>query len=155
METEKLCHWNALATGIKSVDKNHLMTYHPHGEHSSSFWFHNASWLDFNMCQSGHAQQDFAIYQRLLLPDLKRNHTSHAWTENPDMKIFRSISKKKMEDLEMMISAIHFTKVCSAELVDIHTAVMIYGRCLIPDVSLNVTPTLHGTNQWINKEHGT
>ena len=62
--------WNALATGIKSVDKNHLMTYHPHGEHSSSFWFHNASWLDFNMCQSGHAQQDFAIYQRLLLPDL-------------------------------------------------------------------------------------
>ena len=57
--------WNALATGIKSVDKNHLMTYHPHGEHSSSFWFHNASWLDFNMCQSGHAQQDFAIYQRL------------------------------------------------------------------------------------------
>ena len=64
--------WNALATGIKSVDKNHLMTYHPHGEHSSSFWFHNASWLDFNMCQSGHAQQDFAIYQRLLLPDLKK-----------------------------------------------------------------------------------
>ena len=59
--------WNALATGIKSVDKNHLMTYHPHGEHSSSFWFHNASWLDFNMCQSGHAQQDFAIYQRLLV----------------------------------------------------------------------------------------
>ena len=64
--------WNALATGIKSVDKNHLMTYHPHGEHSSSFWFHNASWLDFNMCQSGHAQQDFAIYQRLLLPDLNK-----------------------------------------------------------------------------------
>ena len=145
--------WNALATGIKSVDKNHLMTYHPHGEHSSSFWFHNASWLDFNMCQSGHAQQDFAIYQRLLLPDLNKD-TSHAWTENPDMKIFRSISKKKMEDLEMMISAIHFTKVCSAELVDIHTAVMIYGRCLIPDMSLNVTPTLHGTNQWINKEPG-
>ena len=69
---KNLSIWNALATGIKSIDQNHLMTYHPQGEHSSSYWFHDAPWLDFNMCQSGHAQQDFAIYQRILLPDLNR-----------------------------------------------------------------------------------
>ena len=61
--------WNALARGIKSADKNHLMTYHPHGEHSSSMWFHEEDWLDFNMFQSGHCQQSYDIYRRLLLPD--------------------------------------------------------------------------------------
>lgn len=49
--------WNALAEGIKSVDQRHLMTYHPWGGgygFSSSKWFHNQDWLDFNMAQSGH-----------------------------------------------------------------------------------------------------
>lgn len=62
--------WNALAEGIKKYDKIHLMTYHPHGEHSSSMWFHNEPWLDFNMIQSGHCQHDYSIYERLLLPDM-------------------------------------------------------------------------------------
>ena len=61
--------WDALAKGIKAEDPNHLMTYHPQGEHSSSMWFSNSDWLDFNTFQSGHAQDDYAIYQRLLLPD--------------------------------------------------------------------------------------
>jgi len=46
--------WEALATSIKAVDQNHLMTYHPRGRTCSSTWFNNASWLDFNMFQSGH-----------------------------------------------------------------------------------------------------
>ena len=46
--------WEALATSIRTVDKNHLMTYHPRGRTCSSAWFHNAEWLDFNMFQSGH-----------------------------------------------------------------------------------------------------
>ena len=41
--------WDALARGIKSVDKNHLMTFHPNSPHSSSEWFQNADLLDFNM----------------------------------------------------------------------------------------------------------
>jgi len=61
--------WNALAEGIKSVDKNHLMTFHPWGETSSSQWFHNSSWLDFNMCQTGHGQRSYAIYKRLVVRD--------------------------------------------------------------------------------------
>ena len=46
--------WNAMARTIKSIDKNHLMSYHPFGRTSSINWFHNAEWLDFNMFQSGH-----------------------------------------------------------------------------------------------------
>ena len=46
--------WEALATTIKSIDPNHLMTFHPFGRHISSIWFHDAQWLDFNMFQSGH-----------------------------------------------------------------------------------------------------
>ncbi|MFA5045110.1 MAG: glycoside hydrolase family 140 protein [Paludibacter sp.] len=46
--------WAALATSIKAVDKNHLMTFHPRGRTSSATWFDTAEWLDFNMFQSGH-----------------------------------------------------------------------------------------------------
>ncbi len=46
--------WNALATSIKAVDKNHLMTYHPGGRESSADKLNDAQWLDFNMFQSGH-----------------------------------------------------------------------------------------------------
>ena len=31
-----------------------LITYHPTGKESSSFWFHDRPWLDFNSIQSGH-----------------------------------------------------------------------------------------------------
>lgn len=62
--------WNALAEAIKENDHNHLMTFHPQGEHSSSMWFHDESWLDFNMFQSGHCQSSYDIYRRLLFNDL-------------------------------------------------------------------------------------
>jgi Protein of unknown function (DUF4038)/Putative collagen-binding domain of a collagenase len=52
--SEALDKWNMIGNTIKSIDKIHLMTYHPRGRNSSSAWFHNASWLDFNMFQSGH-----------------------------------------------------------------------------------------------------
>jgi hypothetical protein len=61
--------WNAIGDGIKSVDPNHLMTFHPMGENSSSQWFHNSKWLDFNMCQTGHGQRSYAIYKRIILRD--------------------------------------------------------------------------------------
>ncbi|TAL77468.1 MAG: DUF4038 domain-containing protein [Bacteroidetes bacterium] len=61
--------WEALAEGIKSVDKNHLMTFHPWGEHSSSEWFQESNWLDFNMCQTGHGQRSYSIYKRIIVRD--------------------------------------------------------------------------------------
>ena len=46
--------WEALATTIKSIDHNHLMTYHPRGRYTSAHWWSQASWLDFHTFQSGH-----------------------------------------------------------------------------------------------------
>lgn len=46
--------WEALATSIRTVDKNHLMTFHPRGRTTSAAWCNNREWLDFNMFQSGH-----------------------------------------------------------------------------------------------------
>lgn len=46
--------WDALARTIKSIDGNHVMTYHPRGRHTSAQWFADRDWLDFHMFQSGH-----------------------------------------------------------------------------------------------------
>lgn len=46
--------WNALATTIKAIDHNHLMTYHPRGRYTSARWWSKAPWIDFHMFQSGH-----------------------------------------------------------------------------------------------------
>lgn len=75
--------WNALAKGIKSKDQNHLMTFHPWGETSSSFWFHDSDWLDFNMMQTGHGQRSYAIYKRLLVNDYQRKPTKPTFDGEP------------------------------------------------------------------------
>ncbi len=75
--------WTALAEGIKSEDKNHLMTFHPWGETSSSQWFQESDWLDFNMMQTGHGQRSYAIYKRLLTPDYNRIPVKPAFDGEP------------------------------------------------------------------------
>ena len=48
--------WRAMAAGIAEGDGgSHLKTYHPKSPRSSSQWFHQDAWLDFNMIQSGHS----------------------------------------------------------------------------------------------------
>ena len=55
---EETC--NALARGVAMGISGRedydafLMSFHPRGGESSSTWFHNAPWLDFNMQQDGH-----------------------------------------------------------------------------------------------------
>lgn len=45
----------ALAGGIQKGDGGrHLITFHPVGGRSSAEWFHNDTWLSFNMQQTGH-----------------------------------------------------------------------------------------------------
>jgi len=46
--------WNTIGTTLKSIDNKHLVTFHPRGRTSSSDWFQQQPWLDFNMFQSGH-----------------------------------------------------------------------------------------------------
>jgi hypothetical protein len=51
--------WHAMAAGLEQGDGGrHLVTYHPMGGRSSSEWFHETPWLDFNMLQSGHGAKD-------------------------------------------------------------------------------------------------
>jgi len=48
----------AMARGIREGDGGaHMMTFHPPGGASSSEWFHDAEWLDFNMRQNGHVTE--------------------------------------------------------------------------------------------------
>lgn len=61
--------WDALGSAIREADPNHLITFHPQGERSSSEWFHDCAWLDFNMIQTGHCQRTYAVYDRLLVKD--------------------------------------------------------------------------------------
>jgi hypothetical protein len=56
---EKVAVWRAMAAGLRAGDGGrHLMTYHPYGKTSSSYWLHDEPWLDFNMVQSGHGERD-------------------------------------------------------------------------------------------------
>jgi hypothetical protein len=50
--------WKTIGSTINATDPNHLITYHPRGRMTSSVWFHNENWLDFNMFQSGHRRYD-------------------------------------------------------------------------------------------------
>ncbi len=65
--------WNAMGNTIRSIDKKHLITFHPRGRNSSSEWFQNQPWLDFNMFQSGH---------RNYAQDTSANETLHYGEDN-------------------------------------------------------------------------
>ena len=49
----------AMARGLaEGGGGTQMVSYHPTGRQSSSMWFHNESWLDFNSIQSGHSTQN-------------------------------------------------------------------------------------------------
>ncbi len=56
--SEKTEIWNAIGNALRANDPKHLIGFHPRGRSTSSEWFHQSSWLDFNMFQSGH--KDYA-----------------------------------------------------------------------------------------------
>jgi hypothetical protein len=58
---KQMAVWRAMAGGLHKGDGGaHLITYHPSGSRSSSEWFQNKPWVDFNMLQSGHGARDIA-----------------------------------------------------------------------------------------------
>ena len=50
--------WNIIGSTIREICPGQLISFHPYGRTQSSEWFHNESWLDFNMFQSGHRRYD-------------------------------------------------------------------------------------------------
>jgi len=66
--------WKNMAAGLKAGDGGrHLITYHPRGVHSSSYWLHNEEWLDFNMYQTAHFHRFQKVYE----------HASYDYLMNP------------------------------------------------------------------------
>lgn len=59
--------WRALADGLRTGGQGtHLMTFHPPGGgRSSSLWFHQDEWLDFNMMQTGPRRRDWPNYETI------------------------------------------------------------------------------------------
>jgi len=56
--------WTAMAEGLRKGDQGkHLISYHPRGPHNSSNWFHNETWFDFNLYQSGHEKRYNEVYR--------------------------------------------------------------------------------------------
>ncbi|MEI6950041.1 glycoside hydrolase family 140 protein [Paraflavisolibacter sp. H34] len=56
--SDSLNTWKTIGRTINQIDNNHLITFHPRGRTTSSVWFHNEPWLDFNMFQSGHRRYE-------------------------------------------------------------------------------------------------
>jgi hypothetical protein len=55
----------AMAAGLRKGDGGaHLITLHPTGAAGSSQWFHEDTWLDFNMRQNGHGIEFTARYDQ-------------------------------------------------------------------------------------------
>lgn len=71
--SDGLATWNMIGNTIRSIDKKHLIGFHPRGRNSSSVWFHHEPWLDFNMFQSGH---------RSYAQDTLSNETLHYGEDN-------------------------------------------------------------------------
>jgi hypothetical protein len=70
--------WRALAKGIaigvagKEDYSAVLMSFHPRGNETSSTWFHNDQWLDFNMQQTGHGLADKTTSWARITADYER-----------------------------------------------------------------------------------
>ncbi len=56
---EKLTIIRNMANGLNDGGGTQLKTFHPWGGKSSSTYFHNDDWLDFNSYQSGHPRRDY------------------------------------------------------------------------------------------------
>ncbi len=50
--------WKTIGSALRQTSPGQLITFHPFGRTQSSKWFHNETWLDFNMFQSGHRRYD-------------------------------------------------------------------------------------------------
>ena len=71
----------AMAQGILSEDKNHLITYHP--SQASSTCFHNDDWLDFNMIQTSHGSKDNAGSYTKIIHDFNLKPTKPCMDGEP------------------------------------------------------------------------
>jgi len=95
--TDSTTTWKAIGSALRSSDPNHLISFHPFGRTSSSEFFQNERWLDFNMFQSGHRSYDLDTSQsehrygpdnyRFLLTDYKLKPTRPTLDGEPSYEL--------------------------------------------------------------------
>ncbi len=94
--------WSAMARGLKEGSRGgHLISYHGPGDWaspSSSYWFHNEGWLDFNTIQSGHGwgihNYDFVAHDYGLKPTKPTLDMEPRYEHFPDQ---RTGTRKRMD----------------------------------------------------------
>lgn len=72
--TDGLELYKRLGRLIKEKTTDQLVGFHPFGRTSSSLWFHDEEWLDFNMFQSGHRR-----YDQVSLGEWDDNNGKEGW----------------------------------------------------------------------------
>jgi hypothetical protein len=92
---EDVMIWDAMGRGLKAgSDGIHLVSFHSSGGSSSSTWFHNHAWLDFNTIQSRHCSadpnyelvaKDYALTPVKPTLDMEARYESHP--DRNDMKV--------------------------------------------------------------------
>lgn len=81
--------WRALAKGVaigvvgREDYSQVLMTFHPRGSETSSTWFHDDDWLDFNMHQTGHGIPGEARPYERIAKDYARTPTKPVMDGEP------------------------------------------------------------------------
>ncbi|MBQ8624081.1 MAG: glycoside hydrolase family 140 protein [Oscillospiraceae bacterium] len=58
---------DAMAKGIKEMDKNHLITFHPPGNSDSTKWVNDAEYIDFHTSQTGHTPEQSYESDKVML----------------------------------------------------------------------------------------
>jgi hypothetical protein len=79
--------WQRMAEGLKDACRgSHLVSFHGPGHTSSSYWFHDQDWLDFNTIQSAHERDVpnyvYVAHDRCLTPvkptmDIEARYENH------------------------------------------------------------------------------
>ncbi|SHM78483.1 Putative collagen-binding domain of a collagenase [Cyclobacterium lianum] len=96
----------SMAEGIRSLDQQHLITFHPVGGRKATDFFGKESWLDMDMFQSGHSRMakdyQFVLASRALdplrpvingearyenIPDRFWDDEHHGWLDAADVRI--------------------------------------------------------------------
>lgn len=75
---------------MKEDRPDRLVTYHPFGRTSSSLWFHEEDWLDFNLFQSGHRR-----YDQVSMQEWDDNRAKEGWFGEDNWKYVERDRGKK------------------------------------------------------------
>jgi hypothetical protein len=107
-----------LLEGAKAAGMDKIMiTYHPTGRQSSSFWFQERAWLDFNSIQSGHfinttnfklVADDFVkkpVKPTLDMEPGYENITDRLVRDNPDAKRIAAVDVRRSAYLAVFAGA--------------------------------------------------